>query len=1772
MTTERIQQAADGIQPANAISRVKPERGKPERGKRLPSPRMFGGWRMPPLLLLLTICLASHAAAQSNFEHTKDKVDQTLRSNARINPSTLAVELSIPIVDLPGRGGASMPLVFNYSSKVWELRDEGSATRNQQEARPLYSEEATAGWTTSYDAPTIDTIVEQYNCYGGALGENDPPPTNCYGANYYVKRIRVKMPGGTTHELRKDDGVYQTSDGVMDKSGTFYAVDGTRVQLEWGAGGGDTVLLMPDGGRYFFNGGVNYPQCYRYIDRHGNTLVYNSTTRAWTDTLGRTLAAPRQTNQAETTQNYAVPGLNNATRQYQFVWQKLSSGALLAGESLAYATVNCVVYNDNRSPTLFYNTTAMKPCDGTNGYFDPVVLQAIIAPNGQQYQFAYNAFGEIARIDYPTGAYERFGYAQITGLAWNYQRSYTSATSFGQANRGVVDRWVGGDGIAQERHWHYSAGYETTAVYGANTYVMRTTAPDGTSETRLINRTARPPMADNPVGNYGFDTILAGREMETQTRDANGTIRSRTLFEWQTSDGAAVGYTNSIPQRDARLKRQINLTFEPNETSALATMSETVYEVPGQNNAPTDPGYFAALNARQTKTYHYVPVSAATAPTATLATAIGWFTNATPATMSETDYLYDANYLARNINGLAIETRIRDAAGNLKAKAQISYDEATYALASSGAMPTAAANSWIDLTQSSQLGANLGSKRGLPTTVKSYSDITVDPNLYIETHSFYDQYGNARKMKDGRGNETEMQYDAANAFAYPTKTISAIPGGNGSTTAFETNVAYDYNTGLPVSTVDANNLETRMEYNDALLRPTKVQQYFGGLPIGAASETIYGAGTSAATRYVKTRAQIDETKWKEGYAWYDGLGRGIKTQSVDSRGDVFVKTIYDAVGRVSKTSNPYRGANTADSQLEWTEVQYDAAGRAYQTITPDGAAVQTAYSLATTGDTIGTAVTVTDQALKQRRSITNALGQLKRVDEPTDADGLGLINSPKQPTYYAYNPLSNLTTVQQSGTNAVQCGTNVQSCSQTRSFVYDSLSRLKSATNPESGQIQYQYDNNGNLTLKTDARGVQTTYGYDALNRVTQRNYANEPGGQTATPPVSYFYDNLPNAKGKLTKVSSSISTTEYQAFDSLGRVTGSRQTTDGATYGVPQTYVYNLSGALIEEQYPSGRIVKNVLDAQGDLAIVQSKKNAASGYFNYAKNFTYTAAGAVSSMQLGNGRWESTVFNERLQPTQIALGSTQFAPNSTTQFNADLLKLNFAYGTTANNGNVLSQTITTPSETHGTTTYPAFVATQIYSYDSLNRLKSAEETSPTQPGWKQTYLYDRFGNRNFDTGSDANGIKTTTLPLGCATAVCNPQIDPATNKLIGYAFDNAGNTKTDANGRQFIYDSENKQIVVKESNNTPVGEYYYDGDGKRVKKIGYTNGQPSETTIFVYDVGGKLVAEYANQIATTTAQVSYLTSDHLGSPRINTDQNGAVIARHDYQPFGEEVARPSYGGDAVRKQFTAYERDNETELDFAQARYYSSKLGRFYSVDPENAGASENDPQSWNGYAYGRNNPVLYSDPDGLEYKVCNNEGQCWTHDDGDFKKGQKGFPGLYEETGRDGHYDSGIIRDSDGNQIGTYERTSIDRDYQFIYGVSENSIRKGKVVLGVAAVGVVVGTSIGVAAGTVGIVGARLLAQRLAVSIFGRGQLARTISKAQTKLLGELLGKGMAGARRALASPKVSQALSNESLIIYREIAKRVISEGLDKGGQQAVRIQVIEKVLLQRGVIVP
>jgi RHS repeat-associated protein len=63
----------------------------------------------------------------------------------------------------------------------------------------------------------------------------------------------------------------------------------------------------------------------------------------------------------------------------------------------------------------------------------------------------------------------------------------------------------------------------------------------------------------------------------------------------------------------------------------------------------------------------------------------------------------------------------------------------------------------------------------------------------------------------------------------------------------------------------------------------------------------------------------------------------------------------------------------------------------------------------------------------------------------------------------------------------------------------------------------------------------------------------------------------------------------------------------------------------------------------------------------------------------------------------------------------------------------------------------------------------------------------------------------------------------------------------------------------------------------------------------------------------------------------------------------------------------TGKERDAESGLDNFGARYFGSSMGRFMSPDPLMASAKAWDPQTWNRYAYARNNPLKLADPNGM-------------------------------------------------------------------------------------------------------------------------------------------------------------------------------------------------------------
>lgn len=265
---------------------------------------------------------------------------------------------------------------------------------------------------------------------------------------------------------------------------------------------------------------------------------------------------------------------------------------------------------------------------------------------------------------------------------------------------------------------------------------------------------------------------------------------------------------------------------------------------------------------------------------------------------------------------------------------------------------------------------------------------------------------------------------------------------------------------------------------------------------------------------------------------------------------------------------------------------------------------------------------------------------------------------------------------------------------------------------------------------------------------------------------------------------------------------------------------------------------------------------------------------------------------------------------------------------------------------------------TQAFGYDALNRLTSASEGS----AWSQSYNYDQYGNMWMPNTS---GLPTPAIgPVAPTANAYVPASGPPTNHNVNSTYDAAGNLIL-FSSTAITYDANNLQKTAGSN------AYAYDGLGQRASRTVGT----APATYYVYDAFGQLSAEYTAAPLTIDRCVTcYLSYDHLGSPRMVTDPAAQIIALHDYAPFGQEIpagvdGRTTLWGapDNVNQKFTGQERDSETNLDFFQARYLSSGLGRFMSPDPYNAGADLTNPQSWNAYAYVVGNPLNAADPSGL-------------------------------------------------------------------------------------------------------------------------------------------------------------------------------------------------------------
>lgn len=569
-------------------------------------------------------------------------------------------------------------------------------------------------------------------------------------------------------------------------------------------------------------------------------------------------------------------------------------------------------------------------------------------------------------------------------------------------------------------------------------------------------------------------------------------------------------------------------------------------------------------------------------------------------------------------------------------------------------------------------------------------------------------------------------------------------------------------------------------------------------------------------------------------------------------------------------------------------------------------------------------------------------------------------------TTYSYDPVNNLTSA--SVASGVINGQLVSG--QPRSYVYDGLGRLTSATTPESGNVLSFYTplagfvcgaGDPMLPCRTqDARGVVKNFSYDGINRLAGVRYSDTSGNPdpAGTAAVAYTYDTggaAAFALDRLTQITEGSNSHTF-TYDNFGRITSDSQVIDANTYLI--SYAYNLASQITSITYPSTHVVAQNYDAIGRVCAIGASGSTCTTGTQYLYSPTYNAAGEALSVTFGNNVQGAFTYNDHLQ-----LSTLRYFNGST-----EILNLGYDYtsGVSGNNGQIQKvHYYTTPGVEDPT-------KSENFTYDQLGRLSAAQtgvvNSTSGAKTWSLQWTYDRFGNRLAQSMLAGD----PSFPVGQPNLTINPATNQITNS--GYTYDNAGNMTHDATAA-YAYDGANRLTSI----NTSAAVYSYFGP-QRVKKV-----VGSTTTRYIYS-GSKPIAEYVgttnptlsteyiyagSQLLVTLvgSTTTYHHPDHL-SNRAETNSSGTLTRTFGQLPFGETWYET---GTADKWKFTGYERDSgtgETGLDYANFRYYSSSQGRFMSADFLAGGLGA--PQSLNRYSYTNGDPINLKDPLGLEPLTC--------------------------------------------------------------------------------------------------------------------------------------------------------------------------------------------------------
>jgi len=521
----------------------------------------------------------------------------------------------------------------------------------------------------------------------------------------------------------------------------------------------------------------------------------------------------------------------------------------------------------------------------------------------------------------------------------------------------------------------------------------------------------------------------------------------------------------------------------------------------------------------------------------------------------------------------------------------------------------------------------------------------------------------------------------------------------------------------------------------------------------------------------------------------------------------------------------------------------------------------------------------------------------------------------------------------------------------TTEYLFDTFGRLQRLAYPDGEILSYGYDAGGNVSF---AQGVKQGQTFTYLPRLEydkfeQRAYLAYGNGAT----TQYAYDarNRRLATLQAATQGRTIQNLAYR-YDNVGNILGLANHVP-----VPPP---NLMGGPTDQRF-----------GYDDLY----RLTQATGTWDYAPNKQQRYSLAMTYDSIHNIR-SKTQLDEVVQPGGQAIAQKKTSYDWTYEYASShphapthLGQRSYTYDA---NGNQLGW----DNDQNGTRRHIV--------WDEDNRIQSVFDN-----GHEKTYQYDDSGERVIKRGPQGETayvnqwytvrnreVASKHVWIGTAriaTALV-PGVKAVPGKVPGYGNNGNGNAnssnKDHANGPLLASSGSTLPLTAQQAPGILKGQGIAHRSAQAAQQARNLAKNPHYAGL-----SGSGSAQGSPGAGTASNQDNFLYyyhPDHLGSSSYVTDASGKVFEHLEYFPFGETWVEESSNTQRTPYLFTAKELDEETGLYYFGARYYDPRTSVWQSADPilgkYLAGAAGGVYESSNLglYSYGRNNPVIFKDPDG--------------------------------------------------------------------------------------------------------------------------------------------------------------------------------------------------------------